>query len=80
MRQLDVVRTRFLRSQPMKDDSAPIRVVFACPKCQLPYSATQVRSLVVVKQVKTFACLGCGATVLSWFGDYEFMDWQPASK
>ena len=45
-------------------------VIFACPKCGLAHQVTQVQ--VPAKKPGRFGCAGCGTTIHSWYGVFDY--------
>ena len=62
----------------MSDVSSPTTVYFTCPRCLLPYRATQVRRVEPVSG--RLACLKCGGLVHQWTGYYDFIKWRPEAR
>ena len=52
-----------------------VSVFFICPRCRLPYRATQKQMM--VRMSGSFQCAECDRTVHEWSGFYNFSDWQP---
>jgi len=50
-------------------------VIFACPKCGLAHQVTQVQ--IPAKKPGRFGCAGCGTTIHSWYGVFDYSGCKP---
>ena len=58
----------------MNNETQPITVVFACPRCGTVYRVSQYRS--PGAHFGVFNRVSCHAQIYAWSGDYDFLDWQ----
>lgn len=54
----------------------PINVFFACPRCEITYSAAQQLLQKPYPFGEAYNCKQCGSVVLSWSGEYDFVNWE----
>ena len=58
----------------MNNETQPITVVFACPRCGTVCRVSQYRG--PGEHFGVFNRVSCHAQIYAWSGDYDFLDWQ----